>query len=197
MPSWLLAYAPFVQKRALLALSLPLAAVGTLAGHAAGYALVGTSHEDARVHGYLSFAPQFVAVCLACIALALLLRVGGRLQGRQAAWPFAIVPPLAFLGQELIERLVAGLPAHAVFEPAVYAGLASQVPIAFFGFLAARALLRVADEAVSTFAPRPVIDPRMELDSTPRALPVLVVSRLAFDRLGRAPPRRAVCSATR
>jgi hypothetical protein len=112
-----LAYALIVQKRSLLALSLPLAAIGTLAGHAAGYALVGTSHKDALVHGYLSFAPQFVAVCLACVALALLLRVGGRLRGRPSAWPFALVPPLAFLGQELIERLAAGLPAHAVLEP--------------------------------------------------------------------------------
>jgi hypothetical protein len=191
------AYAPFVQKRALLAFSLPLAAIGTLAGHAAGYALVGTSHEDARVHGYLSFAPQFVAVCLACVALALLLRVGGRLRGRPAAWPFAIVPPLAFLGQELIERLVAGLPAHAVLEPPVYAGLAAQLPIALLGFFAARALLRVADEAVSTFASRPVIAPRTKLDSTPLALPALVSSRLAFDRLGRAPPHRTARSAAR
>src|SRR5216117_1230904 len=129
MLSWLFPYAPFVHKRALLALSLPLVAIGTLAGHAAGYALVGTSHQDAVIHGYLWFAPQFVAVCLACVALALLLRVGGLLQGRPAAWPFAIVPPLAFLGQELIERLVAGLPTQAVLEPAVAAGLAAQLPI--------------------------------------------------------------------
>jgi hypothetical protein len=186
-----------VQKRALLALSLPLAAIGTLAGHAAGYALAGTSHEDARVHGYLSFAPQFVAVCLACIALALLLRVGGRLQGRPAAWPFAIVPPLAFFGQELIERLVAGLPVDAVLERAVFVGLAAQLPIALIGFLAARALLRVVDEAVSALAPRPVIAPRRELDSTPRPRPALISSHLAFDRLGRAPPRRTARSATR
>jgi hypothetical protein len=192
-----LAYAPFVQKRALLALSLPLAAIGTLAGHAASYALVGTSHEDARVHGYLSFAPQFLAVCLACVALALLLRVGGRLRGRPSAWPFAIVPPLAFLAQELSERLVAGLPAQAVLERAVFVGLAAQLPIALLGFLAARALLRVADEAVLTFAPRPSIAVGRKLDSTPPALPLLVPSRLAFDRLGRAPPGRTVRSATR
>jgi hypothetical protein len=178
-----------VQKRALLALSLPLAATGTLAGHAAGYALVGMSHQDRVVHGYLSFAPQFVAVCLACVALALLLRVGGRLQGRPAPWPFALVPPLAFLGQELIERLAAGLPAHAVFEPAVYAGLAAQLPIALIGFLAARALLRVVDEAVSSLASRPAFSLAAEIAPPARALPALVRSRLAFDRLGRAPPR--------
>lgn len=178
-----------MQKRALLALSLPLAAIGTLAGHAAGYALVGTSHRDRVVHDYLSFAPQFVAVCVACVALALLLRVGGRLQGRPAAWPFALVPPLAFLGQELIERLAAGLPGHAVFHPAVYAGLAAQLPIALIGFLAARALLRVADEAARTLAPRSAFSPGATAALPTRALPVLVLSHLAFDRLGRAPPR--------
>ena len=78
---------------------------------------------------------------------SLALRVTGRLHGRPAAWPFALVPPLAFGAQELIERLVAGLPAHAVFEPAVYVGLAAQAPVALAAYLAARALLRVADEA--------------------------------------------------
>lgn len=178
-----------MRKRALLALSLPLAAIGTLAGHAAGYALLGMSHRDRVVHGYLAFAPQFVAVCLACVVLALLLRVDGRLQGRPAAWPFALVPPLAFLAQELIERLVAGLPAHAMFEPAVYAGLAAQLPIALIGFLVARALLRVADEAASSLAQRPVFDLGDETAPPARLLPALVPSRLAFDRLGRAPPR--------
>jgi hypothetical protein len=186
-----------VPKRALLALSLPLAAIGTLAGHAVGYALVGTSHEDAPVHGYLSFAPQFLAVCLACVALAVLLRLGGRLEGCPAAWPFAIVPPLAFLGQELIERLVAGLPVHAVLEPAVFAGLAAQLPIALLGYLAARTLLRVADEAARTFSPRQLVAPPLVLAAAPPALPLLVPSRLAFDRLGRAPPRRTIRSATR
>jgi hypothetical protein len=182
------AYPLLVQKRALFALSLPLAALGTLAGHTVGYALAGTSHRDAAVHGYLSFAPQFLAVCLACTALALLLRVGGRLPGRPSVWPFALVPPLAFLGQELIERLAAGLPANAVVEPAVFAGLAAQLPIALVGFLAARALLRVADEAVRTLIPQP---PALRAASSAplSATPALIPARLAFDRLGRAPPR--------
>ena len=178
-----------MQRRGLLALSLPLAAIGTLAGHAAGYALVGMSHQDAVVHGYFSFAPQFLAICLACVAVALMLRAGGRLQGRASAWPFALVPPLAFLGQELIERLVAGMPAHAVLEPPVFAGLAAQLPIALAGLLAARALLRVADEAARTLAPRPAVTFEVEVAPPTRARPALVPSRLAFDRLGRAPPR--------
>ena len=96
-----------------------------------------------------------------------MLRVNGRLQGRPAAWPFALIPPLAFLAQELIERLAAGLPAHAVLEPAVYVGLAAQVPVALAGFLVARALLRVADDAARALAPAPPLT----LRPAPRPFP--------------------------
>jgi len=177
-----------VRKRALLAFSLPLAAAGTLAGHAAGYAIVGSSRRDALAHGYLGYAPQFLALCVAVLALALALRVTGRLQGRPVAWPFALIPPVAFLAQELIERLVVGLPAHAVLEPAVYVGLAAQVPIAFAGFLVARALVRVADEAADALVHRPRFASRPTLLAPALPQPSLVPVRLGFDRLGRAPP---------
>jgi hypothetical protein len=177
-----------VRNRALLAFSLPLAAVGTLAGHAAGYALVGTSRRDALAHGYLGYAPQFLALCVAVLVLALALRVSGRLQGRPASWPFALIPPVAFLSQELIERLVVGLPAHAVLEPAVYVGLAAQLPVAFAGLLVARALVRVADEAAGSLAPRPALTSRPTALAPAVPQPSLVPARLGFDRLGRAPP---------
>lgn len=177
-----------MRNRALLAFSLPLAAAGTLAGHAAGYALVGTSRRDALAHGYLGYAPQFLALCLAVLVLALALRVSGRLQGRPASWPFALIPPMAFLSQELIERLVVGLPAHAVLEPAVYVGLAAQLPVALAGFLAARALVRVADEAAQSLAVGPAFTSRSTwlVPVVPQS--PLVPVRLGFGRLGRAPP---------
>jgi hypothetical protein len=178
-----------VRKRALLAFSLPLAAVGTLAGHAAGYAIVGVSHRDAAIHGYLSFAPQFLGICLAALALAVLLRVSGRLQGRPAAWPFALIPPVAFLAQELIERLAAGLPAHSVLEPAVYVGLAAQVPVAVAGFTVARALLRVADEAARALAPRPAFPLRPAPGAVPAHAVTPASSSDAPCRPGRSPPR--------
>jgi len=136
-----------MRKSALLAFSLPLAATGTLAGHAAGYALTGGSRY--AVHGYLAFAPQFLAVCVAVLLAAFALRAGGRLQGRPSPWVFAILPPVAFLVQEIAERVLAGLPAHALLERAVYAGLAAQAPIALLAYLAARALVRVADETAA------------------------------------------------
>jgi hypothetical protein len=173
----------------LLAFSLPLAAAGTLAGHAAGYTLVGTSRDDALAHGYLAYAPQFLVVCVAAVAVALWLRVAGRLQGSQAAWPFALIPPVAFGGQELIERLAAGLPAHTVLEPAVWVGLAAQLPIAFVAFLVARGLLRVADEAARAIAPRSTFPLRPVPTAAPWTAPLPVPARLPCGPLGRAPPR--------
>jgi hypothetical protein len=170
-------------------LSLPVAAVGCLVGHAAGYALVGTTREDAGTHGYLAYAPYFLAVCAVFVAVSLVLRFSGRFAGRPAAWPFGLLPPLAFIAQELIERLVAGLPAHSVFAPAVYAGLAPQLPIAIAAFLVARVLLRVADAARRSLATGP---PALVAPAVPVAAvgaPLLARTPLAFDRLGRAPPR--------
>ncbi len=173
----------------LLALSLPIAAIGSLAGHTAAYALVGSSRQDAQIHGYLSYAPQFLGLCVSAVAIALVLRATGRLSGRPAAWPFAAIAPLAFLIQELIERVAAGLPVHAILEPAVYVGLAAQLPVACVAYFVARALLRLADEAARTLASRPGIVSKARLVASPLPAPPFVPTRLAFDRLGRAPPR--------
>jgi hypothetical protein len=177
-----------LRTRALLSLSIPLASVGCLIGHAAGYALVGTSRRDAQLHGYLSFAPLFIAICAALVAASLALRLSGRVVGRVAAWPFALLPPLAFCAQELIERVAAGLPAHAVLEPAVFAGLAAQLPIAVVAFFAARALLRVADAATRALRtlPPPVVGRTLLLVPSPSAAPAPNAFR--FDRAARAPP---------
>jgi hypothetical protein len=178
-----------VRKPALLSLSVPLAAVGCLAGHAAGYALVGTSRRDAHLHGYLSVAPEFLAICAALVAASLAMRLSGRLTGRVAVWPFALLPPLAFCAQELIERLAAGLPAHAVFEPAVFAGLAAQLPIALLAFLAARALLRATDEAARALRPLPPPPPSATLSVASADVAATAGTFCGFDRDSRAPPR--------
>jgi hypothetical protein len=173
----------------LLGLSLPLGAAGCLAGHALGYALVGTSRRDARIHGYLGYGPEFLGICVAVVTIALLLRGFGRLRGRPGTWPFALLAPLAFLAQELAERLVAGLPAHAVLEPSVFVGLAAQLPLAAVAILVSRALLRVADAAARTVAAAPAFAvPRLSLTPPPARASVFA-RPLACDHLGRAPPR--------
>ncbi|MER3410515.1 MAG: hypothetical protein C4306_10610, partial [Thermoleophilia bacterium] len=59
------------------------------------------------LHGYFRLLPLALALALALVLVALGLRVAGRLPGRPSAWPYALVPPLAYLGQELSERLAA------------------------------------------------------------------------------------------
>jgi hypothetical protein len=177
-----------MRKTALLSLSLPLAAGGCLAGHAAGYAIAGTSARDARIHGYLALAPMFLAFCAALVVASLALRFSGRLRGRPAAWPFAILPPFAFCAQELVERLVAGLPAHAACEPAVFAGLAAQLPIAVVAYLTARWLLRIVDSAARSLRSLPPLTAQPVLLVVPVAVGLGGTS-FGFDRHGRAPPR--------
>lgn len=97
--------------------------------------------------------------------------------------------PLAFCAQELIERLVAGLPAHAVLEPAVFAGLAAQVPLALAAYVAARALLRWTDEAARAIGVPGLVAPRRAMLAVAAAGDRLASTPLAFDRLSRGPPR--------
>lgn len=179
-----------MRKRALSLLAAPLAGLSGLAGHASAYAVIGLNPADTRAHGYLSDAPPlFVAACGALLLVALALRICGKLCGRPSAWPFACLPLLAFAAQEGLERVFAGLPASAVFEPAVYVGLAAQIPLAFVAFFVARGLLRAADELVLALAPPTSVSLRPpSLIFVPVRAAGASRPALSFDRLGRAPP---------
>jgi hypothetical protein len=71
----------------------------------------------------------------------------------------------------------------------VYVGFAAQVPFALTGYLAARAFLRWADAAARVLMPGVAFALRRALLPVPAGEPWLGCSPLAFDRLGRAPPR--------
>ena len=117
--------------RALL-VCLPAALGGMLAAHEVAYRGTETSS-----HGYMGLAGMLVC---AVLALGLVAAVHG--PGRTpAAWVFAICPPLAFLLQESAER---GFDPGFLFEPAVLAGLALQLPFALLSWALARLLLRAA-----------------------------------------------------
>jgi len=129
-------------------IAVPLAVIGTLAGHSAGYrAAVPDAHERAHAlastgHGYLQYAPLVVALCVAIAALGVVATAVAAVRGRdtsggvrQIAFVGALAP-VAFTLQELIERYAHdgqmhwGLIASAPF----LIGLAAQLP---FGLLAA------------------------------------------------------------
>jgi hypothetical protein len=136
-------------------LTLPLAIVGSQAGHALAYRLVtpdgaARAHQLASTgHGYLAYAPLALAVFSVVVLLALGVELrhvvsGGRV-ARPSAFTFAVLAPAIFVFQEHFERLLHDgvLPWSAVLEPTFAAGLLLQVPFAAAAYLLARLLLRV------------------------------------------------------
>jgi hypothetical protein len=130
----------------------PLMLGGLLAGHALGYRLaIADPHARADAlahsgHGYLGYAPFALAVCLGVLLAALVLQGLTGFRGEQrrpAASPLIVLlPPLAFVVQEFLERLIhAGhVPWTTAFEPAFLFGLAFQLPFALAALLLAWAL---------------------------------------------------------
>lgn len=150
-------------------LTVPIMAIGSLAGHTLAYRLVAPdAHAREHLleqsgHGYLRYAPLFLALCASLVLVALALRAaaafGRRAGPRAPAWAFALLPPLGFVAQELLERFVHSGHLHlaAAVEPTFLVGLCLQVPFALAALLIARLLLGFADSAGRAFAafPRP------------------------------------------
>src|SRR5690242_10548928 len=95
-----------MRARGFLLLSLPLAAAGSLVGHATAYALLPAAQP--QIHGYLSYAPLAIAAAAAAVLTGVSLRVTGAVCEVPSRAPFVLVPPLAFAAQEHLERLLAG-----------------------------------------------------------------------------------------
>ena len=139
-------------------IAVPLAVIGTLAGHAVGYwAAVPDAHERAHVlassgHGYLEYAPLLVSLCVALVALGFLAsarcrlpRPWGSRRNRRIALVAALAP-IAFMLQEVIERYAYdGHVYWGLFVSAPFLlGLATQLP---FGLLAAAIAFALASAA--------------------------------------------------
>ena len=101
----------------------------------------------------------------AVVAASLLSEVAGAARRRQATgvqpWAFALLPPLSFTVQELLERWLAvhQAPWWMFEQPTFRIGLLLQLPFALLAYLVARALLRAARTAgesiASILTPRP------------------------------------------
>src|SRR5207302_8796952 len=136
--------------------ALPLMLAGSELAHALSYRLV---YPQAHVralrivatgHGYLAWLPLALAVASACALVSLAVTAADAARGRTArelpAYAFALLPPLAFALQELLElSLHTGTFAwHAVLAPTFVPGLLLQLPVSILAYLAARLLLRAA-----------------------------------------------------
>jgi hypothetical protein len=147
-------------------IAVPTMLVGTQAAHALAYRLVfpqvglRATVLAATGHAYVSWLP----VVLAAAGAAALAGVGaaaydvahGRRVRELGPATFALLPPLAFALQELLElSLHTGSFAwHAFGAPTFLPGLALQLPFAVLAYLAARLLLRVA-EGIGRLLTRP------------------------------------------
>jgi hypothetical protein len=149
-------------------IALPLALVGTLAGHALGYraAVPDAGAREhllaASGHGYLQHAPVFVGLCSAAVLLAFLATVTRSFLGSERSRGVhvklvAAVPPLAFVLQELAERLLhtGHVDWHVLVSGPFVLGLLAQIPFALLAAAIAYALGAVAERLGRALAARP------------------------------------------
>jgi hypothetical protein len=169
-------------------LTTPLLIAGVLAGHSLGYRWA-VADPDARAHmleesghAYFSYLPLVLAVGLTLAAAALAGRVRSAARGERIGtsppWLVALLPPVAFIGQELIERLLHTGHVHGsvLLEPAVLIGLALQVPIALLALGLAWLLSEGADAVGRALGNHPPAQVAQILLGTP-ADPALVPAR--------------------
>ena len=189
-------------------LSLPLAAIGWIAGHSLAYMLVAPhrAHREQVLsetgHGYLGLTPLLIACAVTVLVAGLALAVADGLRGRArapvAAWPVALVPPLGFAFQEHLERAIElnALPLDVALAPTFLVGMALQLPLAAAALLVAHAVLAFGHAlgrrvAVSRAPRPPARRPRRLLVARPE--PVLARPPiLAAGHGQRAPPGSAV-----
>jgi hypothetical protein len=139
-------------------IAVPLAVVGTLAGHSVGYRVaVPDAHERAHVlassgHGYLAYAPLLIALCVALVAVGVVAMVLAAVRGSDTTGGtrqiklVAAFAPVAFVLQEVLERYAHDGRLHwelVVSAPFVL-GLATQVPFALLAAAIAYALATAA-----------------------------------------------------
>jgi hypothetical protein len=193
-----------MRHRAAWLMPLPLAVASWLGAHSLAYWLVspgGAEHMGRHaVSGHhLGYAPALVLLGSALLVVGLLVCVGGGLLGRRPSLPplglFVLVPPVGFVVQEHLERLLGtgGVPHHLVLEPAFLVGLALQLPFAIAALLLAHTLnalgLWVGRALARSVAFRrvvPVVPP--SLLRLPASATLVTRSVLALGHGPRAPP---------
>jgi hypothetical protein len=187
-----------LDERLAWTLVAPLLALATIAGHQAGYRIA-VPNANARAdllahdgHGYFAYLPLITGALVALAVLALAVRARGGGRSALPLWLAAALPPLGFVAQESLERV---LGAHhsgvgaMLHEPAFLAGLALQLPFALLALLLARRLQTFADTIA--LARRRVSWPTAAEARPPADVRLLRPRPLALARSGRGPPGRS------
>jgi hypothetical protein len=165
-------------------LAVPLMLAGSQAAHALAYVWVyPEAHARVRIllasgHSYAAWLPLVLALGGAAALAALAATAADAARGRPAralpAAGFALLPPLAFALQELLElSFHTGTFAwQALLAPTFAPGLLLQLPFALAAYLAAKLLLRGARRVGHAFAARP---PRVPAFAVPPPAPAAAV----------------------
>lgn len=185
-----------------LLVSAPLLAAGWLAAHELAYRVTLPSAGERRHalltsgHGYLDTAHVVTAGALALALVALVIctvwPTAGYAGNRSVPVAFALIPPLGFVTQEHVERLIhdGSLSPDIALAPSFIVGIVLQVPIAAAAVLFAHALLTIAHtvgKALTSLGS--VRTTRAPRTSWPRAVATPpTASPLALHAAVRAPP---------
>lgn len=168
--------------------SVPVALAGCLAAHVAAYALAPPEASAGHVHGYLAQLPLVGGGALGVVlAAAVWHALRGRAGSRPSPALFAVLPPLAFVLQEHVERL--GEPVLVLLEPTFLVGLVLQLPFGLLAWLLARAILRAAEALGALLAPppRPWLPAPLRLHSPQLFLPCPALAGAGSERGPPAP----------
>jgi hypothetical protein len=158
-----------MRRRLPWALVLPLAFLGSWLAHVVGRSLSaapvegseaaehlersGTVHAGAMTLGVAELVGPFAAIAAILLAARLWTRMRGRSWRGASPWWFSILPAVAYLSGESLERLLSGgsaaLGIHAIHEPGVLLALALQVPFGAVACVVAFLLLAAARSIVA------------------------------------------------
>jgi hypothetical protein len=195
-----------MRARAAWLIPLPLAISSWLGAHCVAYWLVSPAGEHHRMglhaesgHAYLGYTPAIVIWGLALVVAGLLLCVGEGLRGRRPSRPptrlFVMLPPVGFVLQEHLERLIGtgAIPHDLMLEPTFVVGLALQLPFALAALLLAHALhalgFGLGRILARRLAPRRLVrEAAPSLVRLPAPATLIAPSVLALGHGPRAPP---------
>jgi hypothetical protein len=155
---------PMGRPRAAWLTSLGLLGAGWVTAHVLSYLILVPTPERREVlaqtgHGYFRTADLLIlCVTITLAGLAVYLVGGTERRRAPSPWGLALLPPIGFVVQEHLERLVSGgaFPAHLLAEPRFLLGLLLQVPFALAALLVAGALLTAASRLALSFSAHPL-----------------------------------------
>lgn len=196
------------RRTAAWVISLPLAVASWLGAHCLAYWLVSPGAERhmgmhaEHGHAWLGYTPALAIWGLALVVAGVVLCVGEGLRGRRPSRPpvrlFALLPPIAFVVQEHVERLLASgsVPHDLIFEPTFLVGLALQLPFAVAALLLTRALYSLGVSFGRLLATRFTLGRAVRhgppaLVQLPASPTLVAPSLLALGHGQRAPPATA------